>query len=335
VDGGPGRRRQRWRVRAAGVALLVLGLVVLGPEPTAVAHRTAGARPTAALPPALPAPAEMPTPGPLGVDWLALHPPPDLDVHAESGVLVDLDTAEVVWARDERSPRPPASLTKLVTAMVAADLATSLDEPVTVPPEATQVESDSTLMGLSPGEVLSVRELMAGVFLLSGNDAAETLARAFTDRDRFVALMNRKAAALGMRDSHLTNPTGLDDPGLRASAYDLAIAGATIATRYPDLLAIAGSREQVLPPTATHKGFDLRSLVKLLSTYPGATGLKTGYTDDAGYCLVGTASRGGRHLLVVLLRSDLALTVDATHLLDYGFGQPPAARLDPSVFANV
>ena len=320
-----GGGRGRWLARAAGVALAVVGLIVLSPEPAPPAHRTAPVQIAPALSLAAPSPAAAPAPDPLGLGWLALHPPPDLGIHAESGVLADLDTGEVVWARDERSPRPPASLTKLLTAMVAADLATSLDEPVTVPAEATLLESDSTMMGLSPGEVLSVRELMAGIFLLSGNDAAETLARAFTDRDHFVALMNRKAAALGMRDSHFTNPTGLDDPGLRASAYDLAIAGATIATRYPDLLAIAGPREQVLPATATHKGFDLHSLIKLVSTYPGATGLKTGYTDDAGYCLVGTATRAGRHLLVVLLHSDPALTLDATRLLDYGFGLPLAA----------
>src|SRR5205814_604904 len=135
-----------------------------------------------------------------------------------------------------------------------------------------QLGWDATLMGLTPGEALSVRELMAGMFLVSGNDAAETLARAFTDRDHFVELMNRKAAGLGMRDSHFTNPTGLDDPGLRASAYDLAVAGETVVTRYPDLPPIAGAKDLVLAQTPGHGAYALHSLVKLLSTYPGAAG---------------------------------------------------------------
>lgn len=328
----------RWRLLAAGLALIVAVSVVgvrqvgsgLGPAPV----RAAATR----IPPWLPdvlRPIEPPVPAPLGVDWLALHPPPDLDVHAEGGIVVDLDTREVVWARDPHTARPPASLTKVLTAMVADDLATSLDRQVTVPAEATQVGSDSTVMGLSPGEVVTVRELMYGLFLVSGNDAAETLARVFTSRDRFVQLMNERAAALDMRDSRFSNPSGLDDPGLRASPYDLAVAAVSVATRYPDLLAIAGVRDQDLPATDAHKAFFMHTLIKLVSVYPGATGLKSGYTDDAGYCLVGTASRGDRHLVVVLLHSDLALTVDAEHLLDYGFSQPRPERFDPSTIPQV
>src|SRR5262249_62416805 len=103
---------------------------------------------------------------------------PSLAIDAESAIVVDADTKEVMWAREEHSRRPPASLTKIVTAMVAADLASSFDQETTVPVEATTLESDSTFMGLSPGEVVTVRDLMDGVFLVSGNDAAETLARA-------------------------------------------------------------------------------------------------------------------------------------------------------------
>ncbi len=293
----------------------------LAPAP---AHATAAAVP--AWLPGLAGPVAARAPGPLGVDWLALHPAPDLGIHAGGAVLVDLDTREVIWARDPHGARPPASLTKLMTVMVAADLAGSLDRPVTVPAEATQLESDGTMMGLSPGEVVTVRDLMYGVFLVSGNDAAETLARAFTSRDHFLQLMNDKAAALGMLDSHFTNPSGLDDPGLRASPYDLAVAAVTVAARYPGLMALAGARDQNLTASDTHKAFFLPSLIKLVSVYPGATGLKSGYTDDAGYCLVGTAARGDRHLAVVLMHSDLALTVDATRLLDYGFS---LARPEP------
>jgi D-alanyl-D-alanine carboxypeptidase (penicillin-binding protein 5/6) len=324
----PGRR---WLVGLAAVVLAGAALGVLHLRPASPAHAAVTVAIPAWLPP-MTWPAAPPAPGPLGDDWLATHPSPDLGIHADGAVLVDLDTREVVWARDPHGARPPASLTKLVTAMVASDLATSLDEQVTVPAEATQLGWDQTQMGLSSGEVLTVRDLLSGIFLVSANDAAETLARVFTSRDQFVALMNEKAVALGMLDSHFTNPTGLDDPGLRSSAYDLATAAVAVATRYPALKALAGAREQDLPATDTHKAFFLRTLIKLVSVYPGATGLKTGYTDDAGYCLVGTAARGDRHLAVALLHSDLSLTADATRLLDYGFSLP---RPEPSDIAAV
>jgi serine-type D-Ala-D-Ala carboxypeptidase (penicillin-binding protein 5/6) len=315
------------------LAAAAMALLHLKPTPPAAVHAAASRVP--AWLPALRAPVPPLAAPPLATDWLAQHPPPDVDVHAASAVLLDLDTREVMWARDAHDPRPPASLTKLVTAMVAVDLAASLDQPVIVPAEAVQVQWDWTVMGLSAGEVVTVRELLYGVFLVSGNDAAETLARVFTSREHFVELMNAKAAALGMRDSRFSNPTGLDDPGLRASAYDLAVAAYTMAARYPALLAIAGVRDGDLPASDTHKAFLLHTLIRLLTAYPGATGLKTGYTDDAGYCLVGTATRGDRHLAVVLLASDLGLTADAQHLLDYGFAEPRAMPLDPSAFPQL
>jgi serine-type D-Ala-D-Ala carboxypeptidase (penicillin-binding protein 5/6) len=323
----PGRR---WLGGLAAVILAGVALGVLHLQPAPPAHASAVTIP-AWLPPMMwPAPA--PQPGALGDDWLATHPSPDLGVHADGAVLVDLDAREVVWARDPHGARPPASLTKLVTAMVASDLATSLDQPVTVPAEAAQLGWDQTQMGLSAGEVLTVRDLLYGIFLVSANDAAETLARVFTSRDRFIELMNAKAVALGMLDSHFTNPTGLDDPGVRSSAYDLAVAAVAVASRYPALMALAGARDEDLAATDTHKEFFLHTLIKLVSVYPGATGLKTGYTDDAGYCLVGTATRGDRHLAVALLHSDLSLTADATRLLDYGFSLP---RPDPSDIAAI
>ena len=103
------------------------------------------------------------------------------------------------------------------------------------------------------------------------------------------------------------------------------VSGLSTRSSSPEL-AIAGARDTDLPATDTHKAFFLHTLIKLVSVYPGATGLKSGYTDDAGYCLVGTAARGDRHLAVVLLHSDLALTVDAARLLDYGFS---VARPEP------
>ena len=225
---------------------------------------------------------------------------PQLSVHAPAAIVVDVDARAVLWGRDLHAPRHPASLAKLMTVMVALDQA-PLDRQVTVPVEATQVEGDSTVMGLSPGEVVTVEDLMYGVFLRSGNDAAETLARVFTDRAHFVDLMNRKAAALGMVESHFTNPTGLDDPAMTTSAYDMSVAAAAIVVRYSQVLPLSQAREAVMPHGASHKAYDMHALNRLVGTYQGATGLKTGYTDEAGYCLVGSAQRGTRHLVAVVM----------------------------------
>ena len=267
--------------------------------------------------------------GPFGVAWLRSHPQADLDVKGQADILVDVDAREVLWQRDAQVRRAPASLAKLVTAMVASDLA-PLDRKVTVTPATDtaavqRVEPDSTVMGLTAGEVLTVRELMYGLFLRSGNDAAETLGAGIVGRDRFVELMNEKAAALGMTGSHFTTPVGLDDPRMRTTAYDLAVAGATIVVRYPDLLAISGTSSVQLEETATHKAFSMTNYNKLVLPgplgYPGATGMKTAFTDDAGPCMVATATRNGRHLVAVVMNSPNFFN-DATHLFDYGFGLP-------------
>jgi serine-type D-Ala-D-Ala carboxypeptidase (penicillin-binding protein 5/6) len=262
--------------------------------------------------------------------WLGGHPQPELEIHGQADILVDVDSRQVLWQRDPHGERAPASLTKLVTAMVASDLA-PLDQTVTVTGSTDTdaikaVEPNSTLMGLTRGEKLTVRELMYGLFLRSGNDAAETLGAGIVSRDKFIHQMNQKAADLHMKESHFTTPVGLDDPGMKTSAYDLAIAAATIANQYPDLLAISGTAAIKLPQTATHKEFDLLNYNKMVIpgtqyTYPGATGMKTAFTDDAGPCMVATATRGDRHLVAVVMHSD-NFFVDATRLFDYGFSQP-------------
>jgi D-alanyl-D-alanine carboxypeptidase (penicillin-binding protein 5/6) len=174
------------------------------------------------------------------------------------------------------------------------------------------------VMGLSAGEVVSVRDLMYGLFLDSGNDAAETLAQTILPRDRFLAAMNAKVAGWGLKDTHFTNPSGLDAEGLHSTAYDLSVIAAHLQLEHPELIEIAGTKEHPIAGTSQHKAFDPYSLNKLLWQYPGATGLKTGFTDDAGGCVAGTATRNGRHLVAIVLGSDVFFT-DAGRLLDYGF----------------
>jgi D-alanyl-D-alanine carboxypeptidase (penicillin-binding protein 5/6) len=223
----------------------------------------------------------------------------------------------VMWQRDPETMRAPASLTKLVTAMVAVDDAGSLDTVVEVMPAATQIVP--SVMGLSPGEHLTVRQLIDGLFLDSGNDAAEALAQGIVPRDRFIRQMNQKAGSIGLTGSHFTNPSGLDASGHGMTAHDLVHVAAYLDKYYPDLAAIAATKDVAIPASAQHKAFNPHNLNRLLWTYPGATGLKTGLTDNAGGCMLATATRGGRHLGVVVLNATLHSTEDAALLLDYGF----------------
>ena len=193
--------------------------------------------------------------------------------------------------------------------------------------EATQIVP--SVMGLTPGERVTVRDLLYGLFLDSGNDAAEALATGLVPRDRFIRQMNQKAKSIGLTASHFVTPTGLDAPGHEMSAHDLAHTAAYLDTYYPDLAAIAGTRDVAIPATPTHKAFNPHNLNRLLWTYPGATGLKTGLTDSAGGCMLATATRGDRHLIAVVLNATLHSTDDATALLNYGFSVNPSRGFGP------
>ncbi|OLC24058.1 MAG: hypothetical protein AUH40_09385 [Chloroflexi bacterium 13_1_40CM_65_17] len=259
--------------------------------------------------------------------WLAFNPQPSLTIHGQAAYLVDIDAREVLWMRDPETSRAPASLTKLVTAMVAVDDAGSLDRAVVVAKEATQVIP--SVMGLSPGERVTVRELLAGLFLDSGNDAAEALARGIVPRDRFIRQMNQKASSIGLTASHFVNPSGLDAPGHGMSAHDLAHAAAYLDQYYPEVAAIAATKQITIAATAQHKAFNPHNLNPLIWNYPGATGLKTGLTDDAGGCIVATATRDGRHLVAVVLNATRHSADDAAALLNYGFSIHPRLPLPP------
>jgi D-alanyl-D-alanine carboxypeptidase (penicillin-binding protein 5/6) len=133
--------------------------------------------------------------------------------------------------------------------------------------------------------------------------------------------MNQKAAALHLRATRFTNPTGLDDANHYSTASDLAIVSATLLADYPDLRSMVGWKDVAIPATTTHKSFKPSNINRLLWTYSGAVGLKPGYTDAAGYCLAAAATRQGRTILVVVLGSTQHFS-DAASLLDYGFSHP-------------
>lgn len=256
---------------------------------------------------------------------------PDLGVQGESAIVLDLDTHRVFWSRDTQTRRAPASLTKMVTAMVAADSAGDLDRIVTVPAEAADHPAYWTAMGLDTGERISVRDLMSGMFVVSANDAAETLARTLgPSRAAFVGAMNAKATALGLSGTHFDNPTGLDSPRQYSTAADLAAIAGALVERYPAVAALAAAHALGIPATAEHKAFQQGTLNGMVLHYPGGLGLKTGFTDAAGGCLASLVVRDGHRLIAIVLHSDVFVT-DSMRLMDYALGilepaAPPAGR---------
>ena len=209
----------------------------------------------------------------------------------------------------------PASLTKIATALVAlerADLAETVD--VRINGVELSASTDSTVMGLEPGQRMSVRDLLFGLLLPSGNDAAIALAEHVGgDVPAFVDLMNAKVNELGLGDTHFANPHGLDDPDLYTSAFDIAMLGREL-IRQPELAAIV--RTPTYQPA--WDGPPVWNGNRLLNTYPGSIGVKTGFTDEARGTIVAAADRDGRRLVVSVLGSS-AIYDDAITLMEWAF----------------
>jgi D-alanyl-D-alanine carboxypeptidase (penicillin-binding protein 5/6) len=238
---------------------------------------------------------------------------PDLSI--PSGILMTMD-GRVLWARDPNARRAMASTTKIMTAVVALEKA-GMEGTVTVDKTAAMVGQSS--MGLVQGETFTMGELLKGVLVQSGNDAATLVAEHVGGTvQAFVALMNAKAAALDLTNTHYANPHGLDQAGHYTSAADLA-ALARYAMRIPIFREIVGTyKVKVRSDRYTHV---LQSHNDLLKSYPGAEGIKTGWTDDAGYCVVAAAKRGDIELLGVIMgaASEGDRSRQAKKLLDWGF----------------
>ncbi len=229
-------------------------------------------------------------------------------ITAKAALLVDLDSGQTLFALRPDEPLPPASTAKLMTALLVLQRA-GLDDEVTVT-EAAAATSGSR-MGLTAGQTVTVRELLLGLLLPSGNDAAVALAEYVAGTEAgFVALMNAAAGQMGLRATHFANVHGLDAAGQTMSAADL-VAITRAALKYP-LFADA-----VALVNAQAGGLTLVNTNELLGSYPGADGVKTGTTDAAGECLVASASRRGHRLLAVVLGSSDRYA-DARALFDFG-----------------
>lgn len=251
-------------------------------------------------------------------------------VSAKAAVVLNGDTGEVLTAKNADERLPMASTTKIMTAFLLCE-AGGLDR--TLPVSAEMVRVEGTSMGLMPGDIVSRRDLLYGMLLASGNDAANAAAVCLGGTaERFVGMMNEKAVSLGLANTHFVTPSGLDADGHYTTARELALL-TRAALKNADFAAAAAAKSITLcygnPPCR-------RTLVnhnRLLKSYDGLIGVKTGFTKKAGRCLVTAAKRDGKFVIVVTL-NDPDDWRDHTALLDAGFSalrvivcQPPADRL--------
>lgn len=260
-------------------------------------------------------------------DW-----PLDTGCQSEAGIVMDLDSGAVLFAQNIHVQEYPASITKLLTALVVVENA-SMDEQVTFSHEAVyNVESGSgNKLQLEEGDVLSVKDCLYVMLLQSSNQAANALAEHVGgSREAFADMMNEKAASLGCRESHFVNPSGLNDPEQLTSAYDMAQIGAAVFGN-PTLLEICSTTSATLPPTINNPNGRTYSMEhKLVVTgdssdenyYPSAVAGKTGYTSLAGQTLVTYAEQDGRRQVAVTLKSTQRTHYsDTKTILDFGFAR--------------
>lgn len=318
---------------AAGLLVLALAVGPVALAPAAVAAPAVvcpgqEAPPPPAAPEETGAPAPQPVPDPplggLGAcgDVVAggtVVPP---EVGAASFVLADLDTGAVLAARAPHARHRPASAIKVLLALVALR---ALDPDLVVDGTAEDLAIDGSRAGLGPGGRYTVRELLAGLLLNSGNDAAAALSRALGGDPVTVAAMDRAADALGALDTRPATPSGLDGPGAATSAYDLVLLFRA-ALREPLFAQTVTLASVPFPGYGGMPGFTLSNSSRFLGRYPGALGGKTGFTEAARHTFVGAAERDGRRLVVAVVRGEQApapMTAQVAALLDLGFALPP------------
>lgn len=247
------------------------------------------------------------------------------EVTALSAISYDLSTDTLVYSKNIDRRLPIASLTKIMTATVALENS-ELDKEFTVSHAAANIGEDS--MGLGEGEELPLSELLYGLMLNSGNDAAEVIAEGSQfGRDNFVYLMNRKAEYLGLTNTHFTNPSGLEGDGNQYSTATDLLVMTRYALEKPYFAQVASTYQHDIDQTEKHKEYHLYNETNLLTSYPGVKGVKTGYTYEAGLCLVSYLEYDGHRIIAILLNAQNRRE-EMKELLDYSLRSlrvtPPA-----------
>ena len=237
------------------------------------------------------------------------------NIAGEAAIVMDFNSGQVIWAKNENEPRAPASTTKILTALIALEKGNLQDE-VTISEDAVRV--DGTRVYLVAGEKQTLENLLYAMLLNSANDAAYAIGEYIGGTiEGFAQMMNEKARQLGAVHSHFVNPNGLSDEDHYTTAYDLALI-ARAAMQNPTFRKIVATENR--PWYGAEWTSTLINGNKLLDSYDGAIGVKTGYTSEARWCLVSAAERNGETFLAVVLGSNnKQIWSDSKELLDYGF----------------
>ncbi|MBQ3725168.1 MAG: D-alanyl-D-alanine carboxypeptidase [Oscillospiraceae bacterium] len=255
----------------------------------------------------------------------------DLALTSRAAVLMEKSTGEILFTQNEHDVLEPASVTKVMTLLLTMEAIDSgkigYDDVVTVSDYAASMGGSQVF--LSPGEEITVEELLKSVCVSSGNDAAVALAEHVSGvTELFVEEMNNRARALGMNDTHFVNPTGLTAEGHVTSAWDIALMSRELLLHHPDIRRFT----TIWMDTIRGGTFGLSNTNKLVRFYDGCTGLKTGYTERAGYCISATAEKDGMELIAVIMKGETAdkRNEDAKTLLNYGFSTYQLTDITPA-----
>ena len=255
----------------------------------------------------------------------------EIPLTSHSALLMEKTTGEVLFAQNEHEALAPASVTKIMTmllVMEAIDEGTiALDDVVTVSAHAASMGGSQVF--LSEGEQITVDDLLKSLCVSSGNDASVALAEHISGvTELFIDKMNQRAQELGMQNTHFVNCTGLTAEGHLTSAYDIALMSRELLLHHPEIR----NYTTIWMDTIRNGTFGLSNTNKLIRFYEGATGLKTGYTDRAGYCISATAEKDGMELIAVIMKGETAdkRNTDAKALLNYGFSTYALIDVTPS-----
>lgn len=245
-------------------------------------------------------------------------------VSAESAIVIEAQTGRVVYSKNETEERPMASTTKIMTTLLSLESG-DLDEQFVVDSEAIKVEGSS--MGLCDGDIVTKRILCYGMLLPSGNDAANaTAVKLAGNLSSFSDMMNERAKEIGMKNTNFVTPSGLHDDNHYSTAYDMAILTRE-ALKNPDFSAICSESEITTEYGNPPYRRTLYNTNKLLSMYDGCNGVKTGFTDEAGRCLVSVCERNGVTLIAVTLCASDDWN-DHKKMFDYGFSKVKCYKTD-------
>ena len=304
---------------ALAVCLAILApVLVFTPVGAHLLNGSTQVAPTVTLPPPTPTATPLPTP----ILTVEGKPP---TVSATAAYLIDDDTGYTLADINGEKPLPMASTTKIMTAVIAIETA-DLNELVSIHQDAVNevIQNQGSSAQLVPGDEIPLKDLLYGLLVPSGDDAAVAIAdEVGGTKENFVRIMNIVAYRLHLYQTHYVNPDGLPATGHQTSAYDL-VRLAQYAMTLPVFAQIVQTQQYILPANRLHHRYVWKTTNQLRTMYAGAPGIKTGTTPEAGYCLVFSATRDGHHLIGVVLHStsDQRRFADAKTLLDWGFGLP-------------